>query len=452
MLELKTKKELAGHAYTLATGYELVRFRNVTYIPADFETQDSSVLPPKDRTIWLPLSRADVRRMGAEQFDVLFATDSELSSFEFMVSQYAAQDHGKADSLLIRTEHGLQLLNDMGQLTPPTGRFVANTVMPMLNTDEAEKTRVFDVFSEWLDSDEEAESLLSHLATILSPGWSAVRYVLLLGEGRNGKSVLLKMVQALFGQHNVSNVTRQHIAEQSAVVTELNGKLVNLIYDGRAEYLKDSGTEKSLIAGEPAPIRKLYESTATMVQTNALFIEGLNREPKSSDKSGALQKRLVRFQFPNVYPLNHLFEKHMLSEVSLGAFLSLLVDRYVLEDEVAVRLQPTKKAVELQLDHMHTNSLGLQFLKYVEDTDPLGANALIDESMDTAVQQFQAWRVKQNDIATWAAPDVANLLTPLLETTRKSIREDGKIRKSRLITGFKRDGLDFLESLEGTDD
>lgn len=452
MLELKTKKELAAHAFTMSQGYGLVRFRNVTYIPADFETQDTSVPPAADRTIWLPLSRSDIRRMGAEQYDVLFATDGELSSFEFMVSQYANQEQGRAESLLIRTDQGLQRLTDTGDLAPPTGLFVANTVMPMLCTDEEKKTAVFDILSEWLDSDDEAESLLSHLATILSPGWSAVRYVLLLGEGRNGKSVLLKMVQALFGMHNVSNVTRQHIAEQSAVVTELNGKLVNIIYDGRAEYLKDSGTEKSLIAGEPAPIRKLYESTATMVQTNALFLEGLNREPKSSDKSGALQKRLVRFQFPNVYALNHLFEKHMLAPETLGAFLSLLIDRYVLEDEVALRLQPTKKAIELQIDHMHTNSLILQFFKYLEDVDPLGANVLIHQSLDVAVQLFQAWRVKEHDIATWAAPDVANLLIPLLETSRKSIREDGKIRKTRLVTAFKRDALDFLESLEGNDD
>ncbi len=452
MLELKTKKELAAHAFTMAQGYSLVRHRNVTYIPADFETQDTSVTPPSDRTIWLPLSRTDVRRMGAEQYDILFATDSELSSFEFMVSQYANQEHEQADTLLIRTEQGLCQLTPKGTLVPPTGNFVANTVMPMLNTDEAAKQHVFEVFSEWLDSDVEAESLLTHLATILSPGWSAVRYVLLLGEGRNGKSVMLKMVQSLFGQHNVSNVTRQHIAEQSAVVTELNGKLVNIIYDGRAEYLKDSGTEKSLIAGEPAPIRKLYESTATMVQTNALFLEGLNREPKSSDKSSALQKRLVRFQFPNVYPLNHQFEKHMLSEETLGAFLSLLIDRYVLEDEVAVRLQPTRKAVELQIEHMHTNNLSLQFFKYLEDADPLGAKVLIDQTMDVAVQMFQAWRIKENDLTPWAAPDVANHLLPLVESTRKSIREDGKIRKVRLITSFKQDALDFLDTLEGNDE
>lgn len=452
MLELKTKKELAAHAFTMSQGYSLVRFRNVTYMPADFETEDTSVPPAPDRTIWLPLSRSDIRRMGAEHYDILFATDSELSSFEFMVSQYANQAQGNADSLLIRTEDGLHQLTNQGKLEPPSGLFVPNTVMPVLNTDETKKQAVFDVISEWLDSDEEAESLLSHLATILSPGWSAVRYVLLLGEGRNGKSVLLKMVQALFGSHNVSNVTRQHIAEQSAVVTELNGKLVNIIYDGRAEYLKDSGTEKSLIAGEAAPIRKLYESVATMVQTNALFIEGLNREPKSSDKSGALQKRLVRFQFPNVYALNHKFEKSMLSKESLGAFLSLLIDRYVLEDEVAVRLQPTKKALELQIEHMHANSLAMQFLKHLEDNDPLGAEVLLHQTMDVAVQLFQAWRVKENDITTWAAPDVANQLAPLMETARKSIREDGKIRKVRTIVAFKRDALDFLESLEGADE
>ena len=80
----------------------------------------------------------------------------------------------------------------------------------MLNEDVADKDRVFGVITEWLDSEEEAHSLLHHLATALAPGWSAVKYVLLLGEGRNGKSLLMKMLHQMIGWDNVSSVTRQN--------------------------------------------------------------------------------------------------------------------------------------------------------------------------------------------------------------------------------------------------
>jgi hypothetical protein len=452
MLELKAKKELAKEAHTLAKGNEMVRYRNITYLPVDYETPDEDQVPDPERTMWLPLRREDIRRMAAERFNTLFSSDSELSSFDFMVAQNARHEHSTAESLLVRTSEGLKLLGPDGQLADPTGGFVPNTIQPLLNPDPEVKREVVDTITEWVDGEEDASSLLHHLATALAPGWSAVKYVLLIGEGRNGKSVLLKMLMHLLGRDNVSTVTRQQIAEQNPVVTELNGKLVNIVFDGKAEYLKDSGAEKSLVAGEPVPIRKLYESTPTMVQTNALFIEGLNREPKSGDKSSALQKRLIRYQFPHVYALDHGFEKRMLSDEVLGAFLSVLVDHYVPEPSLAVMLAPTAKALELQLEHMFSNSVALQFLKYLDEHDTLGLDSILGEPMSTLVQMFQSWRVKENDLGTWAEPDVTSLFHPLLNTERRSARVGSTVRKVRIVTSLKTEAQQFLETLEGDED
>lgn len=451
MLELKTKKELGQDAHTLAKSYHLVRYRGNTYIPADYESMDVSGAPSPERTIWLPLDKDALRKMASNQFNTLFSNEAELSNFCFMVAQNSLTYDEKVSTLLVRTTEGLRELQDDGELHEPTGSFVPNTLYPMLNDTEKDKQRVFEVISDWVDSDSEAHALLRHLATALAPGWSAVKYVLLLGEGRNGKSLLLKMVQAVFGRENVSNVTRQQISEQSPVVCELNGKLVNIVFDGRSEYVKDSGLEKSLIAGETVSIRKLYESTPTPVATSALFIEGLNREPKSTDKSMALQKRLMRFQFPNVYPLDHKFEKVMLSEKMLGAFLSLLIEHYVHEDEVAEKLAPTTRAMELQLEHMFSNSLGLQYLKYLEENDPLGANGLIDITLTELTTGFQSWRVKENDLGGWNEPDVQALFQPIINTNRVSKRVDGKPRKVRVVESLKPEAMAFIKSLEGDD-
>lgn len=449
MLELKTKKELSQYAFNLASSFSLVRYRSITYMPAHYETRDVEVTPSPDETIWIPLNREDIRRRASTQYDILFATEGELSSFDFMVAQNAEHHDLDCRTLLVRTQDGLRELRDDGKLHDPTGKFVPNTLHPMLNTDAADKDRVFAVISGWLDSEEEAHSLLSHLATALAPGWTAVKYVLLLGEGRNGKSVLLKMLQKVFGWDNCSNVTRQNIAVQSPVVTQLNGKLLNIVFDGQAEYLKDSGAEKTLIAGEVYPIRELYSSVPTPVQTNALFVEGLQHEPKSKDKSTALQKRLIRFQFPNVFAQDHKFERMMLAEDSLGAFLALLIDHYVQEDEVAERLAPTTKAMALQLEHMFVNSIGLQFLKYLEETDPLGTAGLVGSEIDSLVKTFQSWRVKENDLGHWAEPDVVALFQPIINIERRSKRINGSPRKVRYVTSLKTEALAFIETLRG---
>lgn len=452
MLELKTRKELSQESYTLAKSFNLVRYRSIIYMPADYETRDTSVTPSPERTIWIPLNREGIRQQAAGQFDTLFGSEAELSSFEFMVAQNSVLHAEACRTLLVRTTEGLKELRDDGQLHDPTGEFVPNTLVPLLNTNEKEKAQVFDVISEWLDSEEEAHALLRHFATALAPGWSAVKYVLLLGGGRNGKSVLMKMLQAVFGWDNCSNVTRQQIAMQSPVVCELNGKLLNVVFDGQAEYLKDSGAEKTLIAGEVFPIRRLYESTPTPVQTSALFVEGLQQEPKSKDKSIALQKRLVRFQFPNVYAQDHAFERKMLSEGSLGAFLALLIDHYVREDEVAEKLQPTSGAMELQLEHMFVNSLGLQFIKHLEETDPLGATGLVGTDLVELVKKFQAWRIKENDLGGWSEPDVLVLFAPLLNIERRSKRVNGQPRKVRVVASLKVEAAAFIDTLRGEGD
>ncbi len=452
MLELKTKKELAQYAHSLASGSQIVHHRSTLYIPADYETLSTEYPPSNDRRIWLPLNRDMVRRRAAEDFSTLFSSDGELNSFAFMVAQNSIEEDDPVPALLIRTPDGLRLLMDDGTLDNPYGNFVPNAVRPMINDDEKEKKRILDTITEWVDGEEEARSLLHHLATSLCPGYSAVKYVLLLGEGRNGKGTLLKMLLALFGRDNVSSVTRQHMSEQNPVVTELNGKLLNIIFDGQAEFLKDSGTEKTLIAGEPAPIRKLYESTPTIVQTNALFIEALNHEPKSRDKSPALQKRLVRFQFPNIYALDRGFERSMLNEQALGAFLSLLVDHYVAAEELAQNLAPTQKAIQLQLEHMYINSLALQYFRALHEKgdDPL--NTLPGMQLDELVSNFRRWRIQENDLGTWAEPDVAALFNPLINTERKSVRVNSAPRKVRVITSFKLEAQSFLESLEGVGD
>lgn len=452
MLELKTKGQLATDAFKLAAGQQLVRYNNVTYIPADYETRLFDVVPDPERAIWLPMTRDRIQAMAAEQFDTLFGNDSELNNFAFMVAQSARQVTEVVSSLLVKTEQGLRQLTDEGKLVPTSGEFHPNALVPMLNEKKKDKARVFAVISQWLDSDEEAESLLRHLATSLAPGWSAVKYVILLGEGRNGKGVLLDMLTGLFGVDNVSNVPRQELSQGTPMAIELNGKLLNLVYDGPAEYLKDSGREKSLIAGERVSIKDLYKSAPVQVQTNALFIEGLNHEPKTKDKSSALQKRLVRFQFPNIYALNHRFRRNMLAEDSLGALLSLMIDRYVREDDVAEALAPTAKAIELQLEQMYSNSYGLQFIKWLEEHDAIGATVLLGEPIGELVKRFQSWRLKENDLGTWAEPDVVAMFLPLVNTERRSMRDSGKVKKIRIVTSFRTETTQFIDTLKGDED
>lgn len=458
MLELKGKEALAHAAHVLATSYELVQHTTTTYIPAHWQTESVKPLPAADERIWLPMSRNFKKRLANIESKILFATDAEMSSFDYMLQQYADEDERQHDTIFVRTTEGLRVLDEDGQLVEPDGTFRPNFVKPVLNDDPAAKEFVFKTIAEWVDSEEEAHALLSHLATALAPGFSVVKYVLLLGKGRNGKSLLLSMFVDLFGPENVSNITRQQMAEQNPVTVELNNKLANVVFDGRMDYVKDSGLEKTLIAGEPGYIRELYKSSTTRVQTNALFVEGLNEEPKSRDKSSALQKRIVRFWFPKVYPLDRAFERKMRGPEMLGAFLALLIEHYVLKDEIAERLAPTQASVSLQVDQMWANSPMYQFLtQHLLAKDPAVLDNIVGHEVDPIIDSFMAWRMNEG-YSEYSSADVLRMMKECFELGWKTKRVNGKPNgKVRTIKGLHPETAMFIEQYtkeepDGTED
>ena len=448
--ELKDKKELANAARALATSHELIQKGAATFIPVDWQTYSTSPLPAATDRIWLPFKGDDIRRLANSEQNILFQNDGEFRSFAFMLRQLAIQRQSTLPAILIRTKHGIRMLNEDGDLEPHPGVFLPNFVKPMLNEDPAAKDYVFSVISEWVGGEAQANSLLSHIATCLAPGYSAVKYIILLGVGRNGKGTLLAMLEALFGRENISNVTRQMMAESSPTCVELNDKLLNIVFDGQMSYIKDSSMEKTLIAGEPAAVRMLYESGSTTVQTNALFIEALQQEPKTRDKSSALQKRLVRFNFPNVYQMDYAFHDRMVSEPMLGALLSLLIDRYVKKNELAERLKLTQESLDLQMEQVWMGNSVLQFIEHVTSTtakflDDLTAGQVM---VDTFTASFKPWLESQGQHER-SDGDMLAMLKTAFELGWKTVRVNGKPTSKRAIKSVRPETLLALEQMRG---
>jgi hypothetical protein len=194
----------------------------------------------------------------------------------------------------------------------------------------------------------------------------------------------------------------------------------------------------------------LYENGTTTVQTNALFVEALNLEPKVRDKSAALQKRLVRFQFPNVYQQDKAFHRHMTSERMLGALLSLLIDHYVEEKDIALKLTPTDKSMELQLDQVWITSPVLQYLDYLHGTDP-GAIAKLEAGnypVDSLLASFKPWAESQN-MQDRSDGDFLLLLKSSFDIGWKTSRVNGKPKNQKVLKGIKPETLEALKLMKG---
>ena len=394
-MDILSTNGLAERASVFAKSLGVVTHSRELFLPRQYLTKDPGPCDPSQR-IYEAMDRDDVQYMANQITNVLFTSEQQIDSFRLMVHQLAIRSTASVDRLLLNTAEGLRSLLPTGELVVPDDRFVPNYISVQVNEDPALKAEVFDTITGWLNSEEEARSLIAHLATGLAPHYSAIKYVLLLGRGRNGKSLFLKMVEKLFGSRNISHVNRQQIAEDSPVTHEVNNKLLNIIYDGKMGYIKDSSTEKTLTAGEETYLRMLYKNNTTRISTNALFIEALNSEPKTRDKSTALQKRLARFRFPNTYVDDKAFERHMTSEPILGALLSILLDNYVTAEETANRLSLTKQSKRMEIQQQLRNSPVLQFFHSLCRRDPsYMETAFKKQNIGDLVASFMSWRLDE---------------------------------------------------------
>lgn len=450
-LQSKTQAELEQDAVSIGKDFQCVYYNSVLYLPEDFIDGMTGAIPAPERTVWVPLRGDALQQFYSANFGAMFKTPKQAADFTYMVQQNSRRHTGTVESLLIRQGDKLIKLGPDGTLSEPDGSFVPNTLAVPLNEDAAIKEKIFSTLVEWLDdNEEEAHLLLGLAATALAPGWSAGKYVLLIGAGRNGKSVFLEMLTRVLGHHNCAGVKRQEMAESSAVLTHLNGALANVIFDGPAEFIKDSSNEKTLTVGEPLNVRLLFHSDHTQVQTNALFLEGLNKEPKTSDKTQALQARMMRFSFTKTYQEDPDFHDMMMSDEYVGALMSLLIDHYVKREDRAKKLKLSLAGQELRFEHMLENSKAVQYLMHLEQTDPTGAESLLGTELTVLASEFSSWRLKQNDISVWDQQDVKRMFNDIVVWARKSRRSPTNPNdKYYEISGFRPDAAALVSYWRG---
>src|SRR6478736_5966459 len=440
MPRVYSKGDLVTIAVAMAAVVDMRLYNGLIYVPVDYETGEDN--PAPDRTVWTELNN-EALYARTRQLDILFSAPVEFANFKYMLRQQALPVLDAVPNVLVKDSFGnLIRLTDMGAVPHTQGDFIANyiphRVIPKESNDYKYVEELFKILAGWLNSEEQAHSLLCHLATALQPGWSAVKYIILLGDGRNGKGTLLKMIRKLLGKSNISGVQRQAIAAQRPIMQTLNNKLANIVMDGPQQYIPESGPEKTVVAGEPLIIELKFENEPFEVLTNALFIEALNKEPKSRDKSTAIQKRLVRFEFPNEYPDDLNFLAYMQSDNMIDALLTLLWEHWVTEDELSAKLTPSEASRNLQVNHLVDTSPVMAFLEDIIRKTP----KLLDDlrtgeyRADTLADALQPWMQNQG-YGERTTSDIWNLLDEHFIMKKITRREQGRTANRRIITGIK---------------
>lgn len=125
---------------------------------------------------------------------------------------------------------------------------------------------------------------------------------ILTGEGSNGKSTFIAMMQHLLNEDNIAALDLKEL-DQKFQNTALFGKLANLGDDISDEFIVNASIFKKFVTGERVQVQNKGEKPFEF-NNYAKFLFSANNIPRIKDKTGAVLRRLL------IIPFNAEFSKN----------------------------------------------------------------------------------------------------------------------------------------------
>ena len=125
--------------------------------------------------------------------------------------------------------------------------------------------------------------------------------MMLVGEGANGKSTLLRLLERMLGKQNISDETLQDLCTKRFAPAQLFGKLANVCADIPNRDLSSTGMFKMLTGEDMISGEKKFKDNFSF-RNYAKLIFSTNKVPKTKDETTAFFRRWIIITCNNVFP------------------------------------------------------------------------------------------------------------------------------------------------------
>lgn len=156
-----------------------------------------------------------------------------------------------------------------------------------------------DVFNSDDDADDKKKAILEMIGYTLMAHCQHERFIILVGSGANGKSVLLATLEAICVTDNVAGVQPSQF-DRSFQRAHLHNKLANIVTEVKQGEVIDDASLKGIVSGEPTTVEHKFKSPFDMRPFATCWF-GTNHMPHTRDFSDALFRRALVVQFNNVF-------------------------------------------------------------------------------------------------------------------------------------------------------
>lgn len=186
---------------------------------------------------------------------------------------------------------------------------------------------LWQIFGNDPDKDDKRQALLELMGYSLMSHARHEKFVILIGAGANGKSVLLSVLCALAGPENVAGVQPSNF-ENRFQRAHLHQKLANIVTELRQGEVIADAELKAITSGEPATVEHKHKDPFVMRPFATCWF-GTNHMPSTRDFSEALFRRATILTFNRVFAPNEQnprLKDELLSE--LPGILNLALGAY----------------------------------------------------------------------------------------------------------------------------
>ncbi len=135
------------------------------------------------------------------------------------------------------------------------------------------------------------------LGYLLIPSAEFRKFFVFLGGGANGKSTLIKVIEALLGRKNVTQQSLHSLGQNRFAAFDLFGKLANTYADLEDHDVTKIGLLKQIVAGDTILYEKKFKDPFSAAVT-ARLVFSANRMPRIADESEAISDRIILVDFP----------------------------------------------------------------------------------------------------------------------------------------------------------
>jgi putative DNA primase/helicase len=183
------------------------------------------------------------------------------------------------------------------------------------------------VFQDDADKADKIKSTLELIGYTLMSHARHEKFVMLIGAGANGKSVLLAVLEGLLGPENVAGVQPSNF-ENRFQRAHLHQKLANIVTELKQGEVIADAELKAITSGEPATVEHKFKNPFVMRPFATCWF-GTNHMPHTRDFSEALFRRATILQFNRTFALHEqdsLLKGKLLMELS--GILNRALDAY----------------------------------------------------------------------------------------------------------------------------